>query len=148
MPLTTEWSKARAFGGKPLKPVLALRRRELLKPMPPKGYRKGIDDRKEPVPRYARTRLPDRLYALFVQDAGRRRLTHSKLLRAIVERHYRGVAMPRVKAMGASYAVARELNSIGVNINQIAHLGNSIRDVPVRRLLTVLDQLEAVLERV
>ena len=116
--------------------------------MPRKGYRKGIDDRKEPATRFARTRLPDRLYALFVEDAGRRRLTQSKLLRAIVDRHYRGTTMPRVKATGASYAVARELNRIGININQIAHLGNAVRAVPVERLHTLIDQLEATLERV
>ncbi len=148
MRLTTEWSTARAFGGKPLKPVLALKRRELFWTMPRKGYRKGIDDRKEPVTRFARTRLPDRLHALVAEDAGRRRLTQSKLLRSILERHYHGASMPRVKAVGASYAIARELNRIGVNLNQIAHLGNAVRLIPVQRLHELLDRLEVTLEKV
>ena len=115
--------------------------------MPRKGYRKGIDDRKEPVTLFARTRLPVRLHQRIVEDAVRRHTTHSKLLRAIINHHYRGVAMPKVRAVGPSYAVARELNRIGVNLNQIAHLGNATRLVPVDRLHELLDQIEVTLEK-
>jgi len=114
--------------------------------LPRRGYRKGVHDHREPVTHYARTRLPTRLYRLVVEDASRRRLTHSRLLRALLDQYYRLAPMPKASAVGASYAVARELNRIGVNLNQLVHLANAARLVPVVRLEELIDRIEAKLE--
>jgi len=70
----------------------------------------------------------------------------SKLLRIILDQYYCLAPMPKASAVGASYAVARELNSIGVNLNQLVHLANAARLVPVVRLEELIDRIEAKLE--
>ncbi len=101
-----------------------------------------------PLTRYARTRLDDDLHAQLTEDAAQRRLTVSKLIRALVEHHYRGRALPKLPATGPSYAVARELNRIGVNLNQIVHLANATNRIDLgavdalrRKLITILETL-------
>ena len=115
--------------------------------MPARGYRKGVSDNGIPVPTFARTRLPADLHRRMLEDATLRRLTVSKLVRAILEAHYRNRPVPRVKATGPSYAVARELNRIGVNLNQLAHLANATRQMAEAEIRDVLRRVTAVLEK-
>lgn len=114
--------------------------------MPALGYRKGVSDNALPLPTYARTRLPVSLHRQLVDDAGERGQTVAKLLRAIIEHHYRHRPLPRVKSTGPSFAVARELNRIGVNLNQLTHFANATHQVPVGEIRRVLARLEAVIE--
>lgn len=116
--------------------------------MPAAGYRKGVSDRKVPLIAYARTRLPMSLHQQLANDAVRRGLTVAKLMRAIIEHHYRGRDVPRVKATGQAYALTRELNRLGVNLNQLTHLANATRLVPVPELHRLLARIEAVIGRI
>lgn len=129
--------------GNPSSPMLVLNAGGL--DMPALGYRKGVDDTAAPLGHYARARLPVSLHRQLLDDATQRRLTVSKLLRAILEAHYRDRPMPRVKANGATYAVARELNRIGVNLNQLTHVANATRLVPVPEINDLLAQIRATI---
>lgn len=115
--------------------------------MPAKGYRKGVDDALVAAPKTARTRLPDALHDRILEDARRRRLTVSKLIRSVLDQHYRARPMPRTKANGPSYAVVHELNRIGVNLNQLTHLANATRLINGQRLDELLARLETAIER-
>ncbi len=115
--------------------------------MPTKGHRKGIDNDAIPLTVLARTRLPQRLHDQIAADAARRRLTRSKLMRAIVAEYYDRQPVPRVKSHGPSDAVARELNRIGVNLNQLMHLANATRLVPVVEINQLLQRIEATLTK-
>lgn len=152
MRLTTKrGAVARAFAGLcrgRSSPLLAPQRRSGLKGtgMPRKGYRKGRDDDRTPVPRFVRTRLPEALHARLLEEARERNLTHSALVRAIVAHYFDRRPVPKPRAVGATYAVARELNRIGVNLNQIAHLANATRIVREADLHRLVADLRAKLE--
>jgi hypothetical protein len=115
--------------------------------MPRKGYRKGRDDNRMPVTRFVRTRLPEGLYSALVAEAGERGLTHAALVRAIVAYYFERRPIPKPRAVGATHAVARELNRIGVNLNQMAHLANATRLIPVIELRRLLAELHTKLEK-
>ena len=115
--------------------------------MPARGYRKGVSDHQAPVPMFARTRLPADLHHRVVEDARARRLTVSKLLRALVEAHYRNRPVPRVRSTGPSYAVARELNRIGVNLNQLTHVANATRQMAETEIRDVLRRVTVILQK-
>ena len=115
--------------------------------MPAKGYRKGVTDNAVPLAVFARTRLPAGLHRQLVEDAGRRHMTVSKLVRAILEHHYRNRPIPRVSAAGPAFAATRELNRIGVNLNQLTHLANATRLVPVPEIHQLLARIEATIAR-
>lgn len=115
--------------------------------MPAYGYRKGVSDDREPLPVSARTRLPLRLHHVLREDARQRCLTVSRLMRAILEQHYGNRPLPRPRSSAPAYAIARELNRIGVNLNQLTHTAHIARLVPKERMLGVLSQIEAAIER-
>lgn len=115
--------------------------------MPTKGYRKGVNNDAVPLTILARTRLPQHLHDQITADAARRRLTRATLMRAIVAQHYERQPLPRVKSHGPSDAAARELNRIGVNLNQLTHLANATRLVPVVEINQLLQRIEATLTK-
>jgi hypothetical protein len=115
--------------------------------MPAKGYRKGVSDALVPLAVVTRTRLPVSLHGELVTDAKRRRLTVAKLLRAIVEHHYRNRVIPRVRSTGPAFEATRELNRLGVNLNQLTHLAHTVRAVPVPELQNLIARIEATLHR-
>ena len=100
-----------------------------------------------PLTHYARTRLEARLHALLLEDAARRQLTVSKLIRAILAAHYHGQPVIKAPPTGPSYAVARELNRIGVNLNQLTHLANAVHILDRQALAEVSARLVRILER-
>lgn len=97
--------------------------------------------------RYARTRVESELHALLLEDAARRRLTVSKLIRAILTAHYQGTRVVKAPPTGPSYAVARELNRIGVNLNQLTHLAHAVNAIDRTSLAEVSARLVRILER-
>jgi len=111
------------------------------------GNNKVLRADKEPLVSFVRTRLPVSLHQQLTEDARIRGLTTAKLMRAILETRYRNLPMPRVKAAGASYAVARELNRIGINLNQLIHLAHVTRVVPLPEVQRALARISAVIER-
>lgn len=100
-----------------------------------------------PLNRYARTRLPEDLHQVLLFEADLRRVTVSKLIRAILADRYRGTPMPRAHAGGPAEAVARELNRIGVNLNQIAHVANATRSIDRIAFDEITQRLKATLEK-
>ncbi len=115
--------------------------------MPALGYRKGVSDAKVPLAFFTRTRLPASLHQQLLADARLRRMTVSKLLRALIEHHYRDRPMPRAKANAAALAATRELNRIGINLNQLTHLANATRLVPVPEIHRLLARIEATISK-
>lgn len=97
--------------------------------------------------RYARTRLPERLHTQLSLDAARRQMTISRLMRLIIDAHYSGRPLPREPQNGPSYAVARELNRIGVNLNQLARHANAYQALPALELRPLIQRLETALRR-
>ncbi|MEZ5776633.1 MAG: plasmid mobilization relaxosome protein MobC [Hyphomicrobiaceae bacterium] len=97
--------------------------------------------------RYARTRLPEDLHGVLLFEADLRRMTVSRLIRAILADRYRGTPMPRTRLGGPAEAVARELNRIGVNLNQLAHVANATHSIDRIAFDDLAKKLIAALER-
>lgn len=112
--------------------------------MPTKGYRKGISDTKEPLPRFVRTRLSEKEFQDLAADAASRATTISGLARTLLVAHLTGqrAALPH---RNANAAVIRELARVGNNLNQLARQANSgMVPVPaddVRRALDTINTL-------
>lgn len=100
-----------------------------------------------PLTRYARTRLPEDLHGVLLFEADLRHVTVSKLIRAILADRYRGTPMPKARLGQPSEAVARELNRIGVNLNQLAHVANATRSIDRVAFDELRQRLTAALEK-
>lgn len=92
--------------------------------MPRRGYRKGISDQKQPLPRQIYTRTTSSLHDLLQFEARSRGIPVSTLARKVLEAHAsrQRVALPH--ARGLSDAAIRHLARIGNNLNQLARQAN------------------------
>lgn len=93
--------------------------------MPSRGYRKGIDDSRTPLPRQIYTRTTDADHRALVDEADARNMTISKLTRAVLEAHLRHSRAELPQSRGVSSAALRELARIGNNLNQLARQANT-----------------------
>ncbi len=95
--------------------------------MPTRGYRKGVSDGKAPLPRQIYTRLTVAEYEALAAEADDRSMTVSKMIRAILAAHIakRPADLPHPR--GLTSAAIRELDRLGNNLNQIAHIANMMR---------------------
>lgn len=110
--------------------------------MPRRGYRKGLHDAKEPLPRFVRTRLSVEDFAALAQEAADRTLTVSTLVRLIVVAHLKGQRAELPHRSGPSAALLREFCRIGNNLNQLARQANAgLVPVDANVLRTTLDRL-------
>lgn len=93
--------------------------------MPPRGYRKGFSDDRQPVDRQLYTRLPAAVYADLKSEACARSMTTSGLSRAVLVayRARRPVSVPR--AHGPRDEALRQLARIGNNLNQLTRQANA-----------------------
>ncbi len=114
--------------------------------MPTRGYRKGISDRKEPVPHAVRTHISEAERAFLEAQCNGRSITMSKLLRALITAFAAGqrAELPHPRRVNAE--AIRELCRTGNNLNQLARQANTgIVPVPAPELRAVLaNVLEAV----
>ena len=87
--------------------------------MPVRGYRKGVSDNRIASPRRIHTRLPEKIHADLMLDAGSRSRSASFINRAIVVAHYEGkrIELPHPRTVDAS--LLHEWNRIGNNLNQL-----------------------------
>jgi hypothetical protein len=92
--------------------------------MPARGYRKGISDTKQPLPRRIHTRLADTIHAALMADATRRSTTASRIVSALVAAFYTRRRPELPHAATPSQQAVYELARIGNNLNQIARQAN------------------------
>lgn len=110
--------------------------------MPRRGYRKGLDDAKQPLPCYVRTRLPETSFAALSGEAASRGITMSALTRAIVTAHLKAQRAELPRRRGTEAALLRQFIRIGNNLNQLARQANA-------GLVAVnADELRACLDRI
>lgn len=107
--------------------------------MPTRGYRKGMSDRKVPVPRFVRSRISEAMFARLEAEAEARSLTYSRLLYEILRAHQAGMRLEAPQGRTAQAGTLRELCRIGNNLNQIA------RQAHVMRLHLIQQEAEDVL---
>lgn len=94
--------------------------------MPTRGYRKGISDDHEPLPRQLYTRVTAATFHVLHTEADQRSMTLSRLVRALLEAHVRRrrVELPHARTNAEAL---RELCRIGNNLNQLAHEAHLMR---------------------
>ena len=116
--------------------------------MPTRGYRKGVSDRKMPVPCSLRTHISERMFAKHAAEADTRHLTYSRLLFEILKAHQAGTRLEAPQPRAANSQALRDLCRIGNNLNQIAHQAN-LMHLPLieRETRDALAQLVATVQR-
>lgn len=92
--------------------------------MPRRGYRKGLSDSKEPLPRFVRTRLSEREFCRLMEEGASRGVTTSKLVRSVVLAHLKGQRMEAAQRRGVTADLVRQFARIGNNLNQLARQAN------------------------
>jgi hypothetical protein len=95
--------------------------------MPTRGYRKGVSDDKEPVPRSVRTHITEQEFDQLTAAADSRSITLSKLLRSLITAFTRGERLALPQGRGPTSAALRDLCRIGNNLNQLAHQAHMMR---------------------
>lgn len=116
--------------------------------VPTRGYRKGVSDRKTPLPRQLYFRVSTRSYARIMRDAAARGVHVSEALREIVEAHLAGRRAELPHRRGPSSTAIRELARIGNNLNQIARQANLMElHLIETRARQVLDAVNAAIAR-
>ena len=116
--------------------------------MPTKGYRKGISDKKEPVPHSVRTHVSSKERAALAQESDSRAMPISKLLRALVIAHITNCRAELPHPRKINSEALRELCRTGNNLNQLARQANT-GIVPLRahELRAVLDNVLSAVQR-
>lgn len=112
--------------------------------MPRRGYRKGLDDSKEPLPCYVRTRLSEASFATLKAEASARNITTSALARMIVAAHLttQRAELPHRRN---NAALLRQFVRIGNNLNQLARQANAgIVPVTSAEIRACLDRINAL----
>ena len=92
--------------------------------MPTRGYRKGLSDDKEPLPRLVRTRVSEREYQALVTDAQARGMVVSRLTRSLITAHVSSKRPALPQPNGRSAEFIHQLTRIGNNLNQLARLAH------------------------
>lgn len=112
--------------------------------MPRRGYRKGLDDSKEPLPCYVRTRLSEVSFATLKAEASARGITRSALARMIVTAHLK-TQRAELPHRRENAALLRQFVRIGNNLNQLARQANSgMVTVSANELRACLDRINAL----
>lgn len=93
--------------------------------MPRRGYRKGVDDTKQPVTRSVRTHMTETEFLRLKTDASSRELTMSKLVRQVLKAHVTGKRLEVPHHNSASLELLRELARLGNNLNQLTRQANA-----------------------
>jgi hypothetical protein len=110
--------------------------------MPRRGYRKGLHDSKEPLPRFVRTRLTTQGFAALSAEAESRGVTVSTLTRLVVSAHLQAQRAELPQRHGENAALLRQLIRIGNNLNQLARQANAgLVPVNADDIRTCLDQI-------
>lgn len=113
--------------------------------MPRRGYRKGLDDAKEPLPCYVRTRLSEISFAALSSEAASRGITTSALTRAIVVAHLEAQRAELPHRRGTKAALLRQFIRIGNNLNQLARQANAgLIAIDAEELRACLDRINAL----
>jgi hypothetical protein len=116
--------------------------------MPRRGYRKGVSDGKEPLPHFVRTRLSEKDFALFREEARARASGHSDLARAVLVAHVRNQRAELARPRGPAHELIREVARIGNNLNQLARQANlGLVAVPAEEIERCLTGLNALVAR-
>ncbi len=110
--------------------------------MPRRGYRKGLNDGKEPLPRHVRTRLSEPSFQALAAEASARGVTISALARLITTAHLKAQRAKLPQRHETDAALLRQFVRIGNNLNQLARQANAGL-VPVGA-----DELRACLDRI
>lgn len=117
--------------------------------MPRRGYRKGITDGRQPLPRQVYARFSDAEYAALKDEAALRGMTVSRLMRVIAGTHLTGRRSALPHPQDDNHALVRELARIGNNLNQLAKQANTgLVTVSEPELLSHLAALNAAVRRI
>ncbi len=110
--------------------------------MPTRGYRKGVADDKEPLPRQVYTRTSTELHDRLQAEADSRSVPVSVVVRAVLEAHANQTRTQLPHPRGLTDDVLRQFVRIGNNLNQLARQANSgVVTVPAAELRQCLESL-------
>lgn len=116
--------------------------------MPSRGYRKGVNDTEEPLPRQVYTRTSEHDHLALTREAASRAITVSDLVRALVRSHLTDGRVELPHPRGASCEALRELARIGNNLNQLTRQANTgLVTVAAGELRRCLDEVNAAAQR-
>ena len=88
-------------------------------------------------------RLTEDEHSHLVSQAKKAGLTRAQFLRSVVMN-----SKLRARPPDTYYQLLKEINAIGTNINQIAHIANSERTINNDKLDKVMNLLDAIMEKV
>lgn len=128
MPVTTKWGHRRRAGARARRATAPLPSPSLKRArtdVPRRGYHKGVSDAKEPLPHFVRTRLSEKDFEGFRDEACIRATGHSDLVRAILVAHLNNQRPELARPRGPGDELVRELRRIGNNLNQLARQANT-----------------------
>ncbi|MEZ5776651.1 MAG: plasmid mobilization relaxosome protein MobC [Hyphomicrobiaceae bacterium] len=112
--------------------------------MPSRGYRKGISDRKVPVPASVRTHISQGEYEQLKAEAKARGITLSRLVRKVLAAHIAGHRAELPHMGRTTDAFLRDYARLGNNLNQLVRQANRMRlHLIVSETLACLAALEA-----
>lgn len=115
--------------------------------MPRLGYRKGIDDAKEPLQKPFPLRLTKRVQDSLKAEAQARNLTVAQLTRIVLASHAKlqDAALPHKK--GPTKEALHQLARIGNNLNQLSRQANAgyvaVPEQEIRAALVVVNAAAA-----
>lgn len=113
--------------------------------MPRRGYRKGLHDAKEPLPRYVRSRLSDASFVAISAEASARGITVSALARLVLTAHLAAQRAELPHRRGVDAALLRQFIRIGNNLNQLARQANAgLVAVGADEVRACLDRINAL----
>lgn len=115
--------------------------------MPRLGYRKGIDDEKEPLQKPFPLRLTKPVQDSLKAEAAARNLTVAQLTRSLLAAHAKAERASLPHKKGPTKQALHQLARIGNNLNQLARQANAgyvgVSEVEIRAALDVVNQAAA-----
>ncbi|OJU25734.1 MAG: hypothetical protein BGN89_07195, partial [Alphaproteobacteria bacterium 64-6] len=113
--------------------------------MPTRGYRKGLSDRKEPVPCFVRSRITAPMFSALDREAEARNLTYSRLLYEILKAHQTGQRLEAPHARNIPHALMRQLSGALNNLNQLTRQANAgivpVTPAELRQVMVAIERI-------
>lgn len=113
--------------------------------MPRLGYRKGIDDKKEPLQKPFPLRLPKSVQDSIKAEAEARSLTMAEFTRKVLAAHAKAERASLPHKKGPTKQALHQLARIGNNLNQLARQANAgyvgVSEKEIRAQLNLVNQV-------
>lgn len=117
--------------------------------MPVRGYKKGISDKKVPMPHRFPLRLSDPLHKAMMAEAKARSITLADYARAVLTAHAKNERAALPHKNGLTKELVHQFARIGNNLNQLARQANAgyvgVTELEIRRVLDLVNAKAAQL---